>query len=58
MNKFFTLNINERIKNIEEIRIDKWMMEGKMDIEKERELLIIEMEKRRNKMEDTKEYGK
>ena len=46
------------IKNIEEIRIDKWMMEGKMDIEKERELLIIEMEKRRNKMEDTKEYGK
>ena len=58
MNKFFALNINERIKNIEEIRIDKWMMEGKMDIEKERELLIIEMEKRRNKMEDTKEYGK
>ena len=58
MNKFFTLNINERIKNIEEIRNDKWMMDGKMDIEKERELLVIEMEKRKLKMEDTKEYGK
>ena len=58
INKFFALNINDRIKNIEEIRNDKWMTDGKMDIEKERELLVIEMEKRRNKMEDTKEYGK
>ena len=58
INKFFALNINERIKNIEEIRNDKWMMDGKMDIEKERELLVIEMEKRKLKMEDTKEYGK
>ena len=58
MNKFFALNINERIKNIEDIRNDKWMIEGKIDIEKERELLIFEMEKRRQKMEDTKEFGK
>ena len=58
INKFFALNINDRIKNIEEIRNDKWMMDGKMDIEKERELLVIEMEKRKLKMEDTKEYGK
>ena len=58
INKFFALNINDRIKNIEEIRNDKWMIEGKIDIEKERELLIFEMEKRRQKMEDTKEFGK
>ena len=58
MNKYFALNINERIKNIEEIRLDKWMIEGKIDVEKERELLRIEMDKRRQKMEETKENGK
>ena len=45
--KFFVLNINDRIKNIEEIKNKKWMNEGKLDFESERELLIMEMEKRK-----------
>ena len=45
--KFFVLNINDTIKNIEEIKNKKWMNEGKLDFESERELLIMEMEKRK-----------
>ena len=45
--KFFVLNINDTIKNIEEIKNKKWMIEGKLDFESERELLIMEMEKRK-----------
>ena len=45
--KFFVLNINDTIKNVEEIKNKKWMNEGKLDFESERELLIMEMEKRK-----------
>ena len=45
--KIFVLNINDTIKNIEEIKNKKWMNEGKLDFESERELLIMEMEKRK-----------
>jgi hypothetical protein len=48
--KFFVLNINDRIKNIEEIKNKKWMNEGKLDFESERELLIMEKEKRLKKI--------
>ena len=48
--KFFVLNINDTIKNIEEIKNKKWMIEGKLDFESERELLIMEKEKRLKKI--------
>ena len=48
--KFFVLNINDTIKNIEEIKNKKWMNEGKLDFESERELLIMEKEKRLKKI--------
>ena len=54
--KFFVLNINERIKNIEEIKNEKWINEGKMDFEYERELLRMEMEKRKKIFDAMKEY--
>jgi serine/threonine protein kinase len=52
--KFFNVNIHERIKNIEDIRNEKWIQEGKIDCEKEREILKCEMEKRRKKLDDFK----
>ena len=53
--KFFVLNINERIKNVEEIKNERWINEGKIDFEYERELLIVEMEKRKKIIDDMKE---
>ena len=54
--KFFVLNVNERIKNVEEIKNEKWINEGKMDFEYERELLRMEMEKRKKIFDAMKEY--
>ena len=54
--KFFVLNVNERIKNVEEIKNEKWINEGKMDFEYEREILKVEMEKRKKIFDDMKEY--
>jgi serine/threonine protein kinase len=53
--RFFNANISERIKSIEEIKNEKWMQECKMDYEKEREILKIEMEKRKKKLDDINE---
>ena len=52
--KFFNVNICERIKSIEEIKNDKWIQDGKMDFDKEREILKFEMEKRKKKLDETK----